>query len=201
MFYEPNIRLSFINTKCLFIFESFYFPFDQYLTFLNVFVSFCYQNNSILKLYYRRTCIIFDIPIQHFLQTKGLPVTSSLIPTSLEWLKTYSQHGSATALWSVLPASGAVLFTKSRRRKESGSLAATSDISTWQPDASSSHGGAALHQCCSTGGPWEVLGFFSRKPDKAQVSYSAFDCELLAASSLRGEKFSYGLTTGHSHRH
>ena len=39
-----------------------YFAFDHSFTFLSVFVSFHYRNNSISKLYYRRTCIIVDIP-------------------------------------------------------------------------------------------------------------------------------------------
>ena len=45
-----------------FSFLTFLFPFNQYLTFVNIFVSFPYRNNSILKLYYQRTCIIVDIP-------------------------------------------------------------------------------------------------------------------------------------------
>ena len=58
------------------------------------------------------------------------------------------------------------------------------------PDASSSHVGAALHQRSFNGGPWEPLGFFSRKLDKAQISYSAFDRELLAAfSAIRHFRF------------
>ena len=44
----------------------FYFCFDQYFTSLNVFVSFRYRNNSISKLYYRRTCIIVDIPKRQY---------------------------------------------------------------------------------------------------------------------------------------
>ena len=40
----------------------FYFRFDQYFSFLNFFVSFRYRNNSISKPFYRRTCIIVDIP-------------------------------------------------------------------------------------------------------------------------------------------
>ena len=47
--------------------------------------------------------------------------------------------------------------------------------------ADASHVGAALLQRSFNGGPWEPLGFFSRKLDKAQVSYSAFDRDLLAA--------------------
>jgi hypothetical protein len=50
-------------------------------------------------------------------------------------------------------------------------------------DASATHVGAALHQRRRRGTSWEPLGFFSRKLDKAQVSYSAFDRELLAVHS------------------
>ena len=57
-------------------------------------------------------------------------------------------------------------------------------------DASSSHVGAALYQRSFNGGPWEPLVFFSRKLDKAQISYSAFDRELLAAfSAIRHFRF------------
>ena len=50
-------------------------------------------------------------------------------------------------------------------------------------DASATHVGAALHQRRRRGTSWEPLGFFSRKLDKAQVSYSAYDRELLAVHS------------------
>ena len=50
-------------------------------------------------------------------------------------------------------------------------------------DASSSYVGAALHQWCFNGGLWEPLSFFPKELDRAQVSYSAFDRELLAAFS------------------
>ena len=50
-------------------------------------------------------------------------------------------------------------------------------------DASSSHVGAALLQRRRRGDPWQPLGFFSKKLDSAQMSYSAFDRELLAAFS------------------
>jgi len=57
-------------------------------------------------------------------------------------------------------------------------------------DASSSHVGAALHQRGSHLLPWRPLGFFSRKLDSAQRSYSAFDRELLAAfSAIRHFRF------------
>ena len=50
-------------------------------------------------------------------------------------------------------------------------------------DASATHVGAALHQRRRNNNSWEPLGFFSRKLDNAQTSYSAFDRELLAAHS------------------
>ena len=50
-------------------------------------------------------------------------------------------------------------------------------------DASSSHMGAALLQRRCRGDPWQPLGFFSKKLDSTQMSYSAFDRELLAAFS------------------
>ena len=50
-------------------------------------------------------------------------------------------------------------------------------------DASATHVGAALRQQPHPGGPWEPLGFFSKKLDSAQVNYSTFDRELLAAFS------------------
>ena len=57
-------------------------------------------------------------------------------------------------------------------------------------DASSSHVGAALHQRCRRSDPWQPLGFFSKKLDRAQMSYSAFDRELLAAfSAIRHFRF------------
>lgn len=65
-------------------------------------------------------------------------------------------------------------------------------------DASADHIGAALQQRSHTGAPWRPLGFFSKKLDKAQVRYSAFDRELLACVSgfrhfrhmLEGRSFS-----------
>ena len=57
-------------------------------------------------------------------------------------------------------------------------------------DASSSHVGVALHQCRLVGDPWQPLGFFSKKMDHSQVSYSVFDRELLAAfSAIRHFRF------------
>ena len=50
-------------------------------------------------------------------------------------------------------------------------------------NARTTHVGAALHQQHHPGGPWEPLGFFSKKMDSAQVSYSTFYRELLAAFS------------------
>ena len=61
-----TISKHFYSKKNVFLnkdsFQSALFRFDQYFSFLNVFVSFRYRNNSISKLYYRRTCIIVDIP-------------------------------------------------------------------------------------------------------------------------------------------
>jgi transposase InsO family protein len=48
-------------------------------------------------------------------------------------------------------------------------------------DASSTHVGAALQQQRPFSNTWEPLGFFSKKLDKPQLSYSAFDRELYAA--------------------
>ena len=57
-------------------------------------------------------------------------------------------------------------------------------------NASSSHEGAALHQRRRGGDPWQPLGFFSKKLDRAQMPYSAFDRELLAAfSAIRQFRF------------
>ena len=50
-------------------------------------------------------------------------------------------------------------------------------------DPSATHGGATLYQQRNPGGPWEPLGFFSKKLNNAQVSYRAFNRELLAAFS------------------
>jgi hypothetical protein len=47
-------------------------------------------------------------------------------------------------------------------------------------DASADHIGGALQQRRRLADPWQMLGFFSRKLDSAQVKYSAFDRELLA---------------------
>ena len=65
MFYslrEPNIRLYFIIQRFLY-FLTFLFSFRSVLKFLNVFVSFRFRNNSISKLYYRRTCIIVNVNV------------------------------------------------------------------------------------------------------------------------------------------
>ena len=65
MFYslrEPNIRLYFIIQR-FFYFLTFLFSFRSVLKFLNVFVSFRFRNNSISKLYYRRTCIIVNVNV------------------------------------------------------------------------------------------------------------------------------------------
>ena len=57
-------------------------------------------------------------------------------------------------------------------------------------NASTTHVGAALHQQHCPGGPWEPLGFFSKKQNSAQANYSAFDRELLAAfSAVRHFRF------------
>ena len=69
------------------------------------------------------------------------------------------------------------------------SLSTTAELSHPSPqaklallaDTSTTHVGAALHQQRHPGSPWEQLGFFSKKLDSSQVSYSAFACELLAA--------------------
>ena len=65
-------------------------------------------------------------------------------------------------------------------------------------DASAEHIGAALQQRSHPAAPWRPLGFFSKKLDKTQVRYSAFDRELLACVSgfrhfrhmLEGRSFS-----------
>ena len=48
-------------------------------------------------------------------------------------------------------------------------------------DASASHVGAVLQQRRLYSTSWEPLRFFSKKLDKPQLVYSAFDCELYAA--------------------
>ena len=50
-------------------------------------------------------------------------------------------------------------------------------------DASAEHVGASLQQRAGRSGPWEPLGFFSKKLDPAQTRYSAYDRELLACVS------------------
>ena len=65
-------------------------------------------------------------------------------------------------------------------------------------DASATHVGAVLQQRVNPGAAWEPLGFFSKKLDKPQLVYSAFDRELFAAYSavrhfrfqLEGRRFS-----------
>jgi hypothetical protein len=47
-------------------------------------------------------------------------------------------------------------------------------------DASADHIDGALQQWRRPADPWQLLGFFSRKLDSAQVKYSAFNRELLA---------------------
>jgi hypothetical protein len=47
-------------------------------------------------------------------------------------------------------------------------------------DASDVHVGASLQQRTSPSGPWQPLGFFSKKLEAAQQRYSAFDRELWA---------------------
>ena len=46
-------------------------------------------------------------------------------------------------------------------------------------DASSTHVGSVLQQLCK--GSWEPLSFFSKKLSAAEMKYSTFDRELLAA--------------------
>ena len=43
--------------------------------------------------------------------------------------------------------------------------------------------GATIHQKRHPGDPWELLGFFSKKLDSTQVSYSTFNREFLATFS------------------
>jgi hypothetical protein len=50
-------------------------------------------------------------------------------------------------------------------------------------DASNTHVGACLQQRRPLHNGWEPLGFFSKKLEKAQMAYSAFDRELLACIS------------------
>jgi hypothetical protein len=50
-------------------------------------------------------------------------------------------------------------------------------------NASAEHVGASLQQRAATSGPWQPLGFFSKKLEPAQTRYSAFDCELWACFS------------------
>jgi RNase H-like domain found in reverse transcriptase len=57
-------------------------------------------------------------------------------------------------------------------------------------DASDRHIGAVLQQL--EGGSWRPLAFYSKKLDAAQVKYSAFDHELLAAY-LAVRHFRYSL--------
>ena len=90
-------------------------------------------------------------------------------PTKLQWLAAMSAAFSAAK--SSLSASALLSHPSS-----SAELVAVADTS-------SSHVGAALHQQCRPGGPWEPLGFFSKKLDSAQTAYSAFDRELLAEFS------------------
>ena len=47
-------------------------------------------------------------------------------------------------------------------------------------DVSAEHVGTALQQRTSPAAPWELLEFFSKKLDPAQVRYSAYNRELLA---------------------
>jgi hypothetical protein len=61
-------------------------------------------------------------------------------------------------------------------------------------DASSHHVGASLQQRQSVDGPWQPLGFYSRKLEPAQTRYTAFDRELWACFSgirhlLEGRRF------------
>jgi len=70
-------------------------------------------------------------------------------------------------------------------------------------DASATHVGAALQQRRQGSQHWEPLSFFSRKLDKPQLSYSAFDRELFAAfAAVRHFRFqlegrSFQLWTDH----
>ncbi len=48
-------------------------------------------------------------------------------------------------------------------------------------NACATHVGGTLQQCATPGVTWEPLGFFSKKLDKSQLIYSAFDRELFAA--------------------
>jgi putative transposase len=74
-------------------------------------------------------------------------------------------------------------------------------------DASAEHMGAALQQRLSPLAAWQLLGFYSKKFDAAQIRYSAFDRELLACCSgirhfrwmLEGRRFT--IYTDHNPSH
>jgi hypothetical protein len=53
-------------------------------------------------------------------------------------------------------------------------------------DASADHVGAALQQRRSAAADWQPLAFFSKKPEPAQMRYSAFDQELFACVTIIG---------------
>ncbi len=53
-------------------------------------------------------------------------------------------------------------------------------VDAYPVDASATHVGACLQQQRPRRAGWELLAFFSKKLEPAQVKYSAFDRELLA---------------------
>jgi len=99
IFSKSLTLLFFIFTKQRFVFllliqisfnwQTFYSSFDQYFLFLNVFVSFRYRNNSISMLYYRRTCMIVDIPtcwaMPHTRYYWSMPHPIALCPIPLSY--------------------------------------------------------------------------------------------------------------------
>jgi len=111
---------------------------------------------------------------------KFLPSTARLLSPLTDAL-CGSPAGSSRLIWS--PPMEASFIT------DKEALATAANLSHPSPsaelavvaNASANHVGAALQQRQQGSAHWEPLAFFSKKLDKPQLSYSAFDRELIAA--------------------
>ena len=116
---------------------------------------------------------------------KFIPAAAQLLAPLTEVLKG-SPAGSRRLMWTAVMVAA---FDKAKSvLSDSAELAhpAANAELVLVTDASATHVGAALQQRRGGSSSWQPLGFFSHKLDKAQVAYSAFDRELLAAhSSIR----------------
>ena len=118
-----------------------------------------------------------------------IPKADKLLAPLTEVLKG-SPNATIKLLWSqpMLTSSSKLSLASAAELAHPSSVAELALVA--DATCSSSHVGAALHPSCFNSSLWEPLGFFSKKLDRAQVSYSTFDRKLLAAfSAIRYLRF------------